>query len=222
MIFNLGFIYESINTTVFASGNENIHQQQTRYNPPVKDEKSSGVFLSMNNINQLLYRSESEISGFKIEVVEIEHWQNDNATILFRGAVDGDFSKKTIVQYAMKTGEVIYRNDSFDNTSANGESVLDSLHFANFSDYLIKALFFLLGLGTCYVIISGNLLWLAKQQKRNADNWSVKIVSQLSSGCFAGAFLATALCFIVTRLLPVSYAEKQTVLCSNADQLSKK
>jgi len=213
VIFNLNIILDTVDTQIFFDGDEESYTQQTRNQ--TKSEPPSGIFMPMIGIDKFIKRSELEILGYKVKLVEIENWQNDNATIKFEGAIKGDFAKTSIVQYRMKSGEITYQNLDVDNAVINGEAVLDALHFASFSDYFVKVIFFFLGLGTCYVIISGNLLWIAKQEKkRNNSLWSINLVKRLSSSFFAGAFMATALCFLVTRLLPVSYESKETILCT--------
>jgi len=214
VLFNLGFIFEDVNIGVFANGDNQIYQQQTSNRAPSKERVPSGIFMPMTGINELIHRSESEIPNFKVSRIEIMNWKNDNATILLTGKIKDDFAKSTQIQYQMKTGEVIFKNTFNNNTWANGTAALDSLHFADFSDRIIKALFFLLGLGTCYVIISGNLFWIAKQEKRYGHTWTVKLVKHLSSSVFAGAFLASALCFISARLFPVNYDNKEMILCA--------
>jgi len=214
VLFNLGFIFEDINIAVFAQGDNQVYQQQTSSRAPLEAQPPSGIFMPMTGINELMRRSESEIPNFKVSRIEIMNWKNDNATILISGKIKDDFAKSTQIQYQMKTGKVIFQNISNNNTSADGMAVLDALHFADFSDRIIKVIFFLLGLGTCYVIISGNLLWIAKQEKRHGHTWTVKLVKRLSSSIFSGAFLATALCFIITRYFPINYENKEMVLCA--------
>jgi len=216
VIFNLAIIFEGVNLVTLFDGNDVALEEATRYTSKIIPP--SGNFMAMDgddiSIDFYLRKSEKDILGFTAKTLEIEGWENDNAKIKFEGHIQGDFAKTSIIQYHMQSGKISYQNLDFDNTYRNGESTMDKLHYGDFAGYPLKIVFFLLGLGTCYVIISGNLLWItAQQKKRQHSAFALKLVKSLSSSVFTGGFVAISLSFILTRLLPISITDKSELIC---------
>ena len=216
VIFNLAIIVNATTTYSLFDGDEEAFQQVRFYTPPSElndNKRPSGNYMDMNQISALIIKSQQDIRNYTVTILEIDHWQHDNASITFWGHVAGDFAKETMIQYRMKDGKVLYKNTQLTNSHHDGVYVMDKLHYGDFGGLPLKLIFFLLGLGTCYVIISGNLLWIEKQQKSRQHSTSgLKLVKNLSSAVFAGSLIATAICFIVTRLLPISITDKADIL----------
>ncbi len=98
-------------------------------------------------------------------------------------------------------------------TSAPTESidrVLFDLHFARFGGYLVKAFYALLSLGVCAVVVTGNLVWLARRDPGLAHAGN-RILSKLTVGGCLGLVLSSAVYFVCNRLLPASLAQRADV-----------
>jgi len=217
VIFNLGIIVEATTAYSLFNGDEEAYQQIRLYNTAKEFSEiktPSGNYMAMDQISALIAKSQQDISNYTVTVLEVDHWQHDNASITFWGHIAGDFAKETIIKYRMKDGEIIYKNTQITNSHHDGVYVMDKLHYGDFGGLPLKMIFFLLGLGTCYVIISGNLLWIEKQKKnRNHSPFGLTLVKNFSIAVFSGSLIATALCFIISRLLPTSIEEKVDILC---------
>jgi hypothetical protein len=81
-----------------------------------------------------------------------------------------------------------------------------TLHFANFGGLLTKALYFVLSIFTCFVIISGVLMW---KQARDKPSYTIKqrtfhhrVTILYFSACFS-LFPATGLLFMMEIIVPM-------------------
>lgn len=82
---------------------------------------------------------------------------------------------------------------------------ISKLHFGSFGGWMAKAIYFLLSMLTCFVIISGVLIW---KEARNKPSYSAsqrkfhhRVTMIYLAACF-GLFPATALLFIAEQALP--------------------
>lgn len=99
------------------------------------------------------------------------------------------------IRYHIATGKELYKTlNNHDNTSRSGLSIVASLHFGDFAGYSFRVLFFILGLGTCYLILPGNLLWIEKRaSQRKFSKFGLRVVKVITSDGF-----------IAARLLPIT------------------
>lgn len=111
------------------------------------------------------------------------------------------------VAYELKSGDEIYVNDPYDCTSyvAAVQDVIIKLHYGNFGGYGLKIIYFAFGILTCFVIVSGVLIWVEARNKRSTAAWKRK-----SNEWVASVFMAISL-----SLYPV------TALAFNLVQLFK-
>lgn len=90
------------------------------------------------------------------------------------------------------------------------------LHYAHFGGYGIKFLYALLALGTCAVIVTGNLVWLERRDQRRTHVGN-RLLERLTAGWCAGLLLATGSAFLVNRglqLWPETGSTEQVVFWS--------
>jgi ACR3 family arsenite efflux pump ArsB len=99
------------------------------------------------------------------------------------------------------------------------EGVLNSLtrlHYADYGGYALKIVSFLLALVTCFVIISGILIWLEARNKKAIPESKRRFnerVGHLYLAMCLSMYPVTALAFIVTKLIPEDMsAQRQTIL----------
>lgn len=97
-----------------------------------------------------------------------------------------------------KTGEELARRAP-EEAGALNEVVqsMQILHFGEFGGVALKWLFFLLGLASCAVILTGNLTWL--EARRRQDRWIEDVLERLTAGVATGMLPATALMFVADR-----------------------
>ncbi|MEM6317836.1 MAG: PepSY-associated TM helix domain-containing protein [Bacteroidota bacterium] len=106
----------------------------------------------------------------------------------------------------MKTGEVLAQTLPYQKTYT--ESVLNlitKLHFGTFGGIALKVVYFILAMLTCFMLISGVLLWqVARDNKKYTPEQRLfqHRVTKIYLAICLGLFPATALIFIANKLVP--------------------
>ena len=88
-------------------------------------------------------------------------------------------------------------------------SLLAGLHVAHFQQPLLRALYFLAGVGGCLMLASGLLYWNAKRRLRLPENRAgLCLVEALTASLIGGLPLATLTLLVANRLLPETLAQR--------------
>jgi len=111
------------------------------------------------------------------------------------------------VTFNLNTGEIVSQTDPADKAyTVSVLSALTKLHFATFGGLLLKIAYFILGMITCFMILSGVLLW---QQARNNKRYTAKQkrfhhrVTKVYLAICLGLFPATAILFLANKFVPM-------------------
>lgn len=83
-----------------------------------------------------------------------------------------------------------------------GQRFLAGLHLIGFHHWVLRWLYFMLGLGSCTMITTGFLFWLECRRKRQGAKFGFRLVDGLTIGSVTGIIIATLAFFIANRLLP--------------------
>lgn len=166
--------------------------------------------LKRQDINNLVDASlehfgRENLTGLMVHVYAYND-QNAHLTINIDKKRTKGFFSNGYMTYRLSDGEIVASKGLDDNTYANGViKVLTNLHFAHFGGYLVKALYFILALITCFVILSGVMVWLEarntkkyEHQKRFNTN-----VGAIYLGASLGLLPAIALFFGMTKVFPL-------------------
>ncbi|MEM8507680.1 MAG: PepSY-associated TM helix domain-containing protein [Bacteroidota bacterium] len=115
---------------------------------------------------------------------------------------DGSFT------YAYKSGELISALEPNTKTYAEGAyGVLIKLHYATYGGVFLKIIYFILAMITCYVILSGVMIWrTARDTKKYSDKQRRfhHRVTKLYLAVTLSLFPAIALIFIANKLVPLA------------------
>lgn len=124
------------------------------------------------------------------------------------------------IVYNVITGEVIRENAPFG--YADGiQPLFAQLHFGRlfkfdqFGNYLVKTLYFLLAIATCFVIISGVLIWLEARNKKSVPEKERKFnetIGHIYLAICLSLFPVTAFSLLVSKLMPQSQYENGGVI----------
>lgn len=161
-------------------------------------------------------------NDFEISEVTIYNHADENMHVVVGGET-GHATKFTglgQVTFHASTRQVVAQKDPFLPTSyLDGvKGALYHLHFGDYGGYAVKGISFLLGLVTCFVIITGILIWLEARNKKSIPEQQRRFNQRLANIYLAiclTMYPVTALSFIVTLLLPHTFDEmRMTVLYS--------
>lgn len=130
---------------------------------------------SSTDINSFISRVENYWPHFNIKSVDLYNYGDANMHIGVSGspAFSKKFTGEGELIFHATSGEIIHKKDPFHHTSyADGAlAVITRLHFGDFGGRSLKVVYFTLGIISCFVIITGILIWLvARDKKHIAEN----------------------------------------------------
>lgn len=94
-------------------------------------------------------------------------------------------------------------------------SIIQRLHYGDYGGYGLKIIYFILGLVTCFVIISGVLIWLVARDKKNIPEYKRKFNAWLVNIYMAiclSIYPITALIFIVVKCFNDPEIDKRALI----------
>ena len=148
---------------------------------PASQSESKKEVANIDVMIQDVYRRTKQYPEFAV----ISHNGKDDSKILFN--VNKDEKKLGNIQYeyAAPSGEFLQQKPSIGTKPSLGSASLDligPLHFGNFSGLLSKFVWVALGFASCYVIITGFGLWMAR--RRETERWHLfeRIVIVFAAG----------------------------------------
>src|SRR5690606_19802303 len=114
------------------------------------------------------------------------------------------------ITYKVTTGEIISKKDPVTQTSYldSVKNILYRLHYGDYGGYALKIVSFLLGIISCFVIISGGMIWLVARDKKNIPEkkrrFNEQVVRIYLAICLS-MYPVTAVSFIAVKVFqPVS------------------
>ncbi len=122
------------------------------------------------NIDQLVAKVKSNWKDFEITRVFIQNYGDANMHVLVEGEMlsHKKFTGIGKVVYRIADGKEIARKNPITQTNYLDvvKNVLYRIHFGDYGGYALKIVSFVLGIITCFVIISGVMIWLVARQKK--------------------------------------------------------
>ena len=187
-------------------GDENKLYKELEYNDP--DYKFDNKKLAAPfNINQLVSKAKSNWSDFEITRVFIQNYGDANMHVLVEGELlsDKKFTGIGKVVYRIADGKEVARKNPVTQNSYIDvvKNVLYRIHFGDYGGYALKIVSFILGIITCFVIISGVMIWLVARQKNNLlekkRRFNAAVVRIYLAICLS-MYPITALAFIGSKI----------------------
>ncbi|WP_276379008.1 PepSY domain-containing protein [Flavobacterium sp. H4147] len=159
------------------------------------------------NINELVAKAKSNWTDFEITRVIIQNYGDINMHLLIEGELPSQkkFTGIGKVIYRVSDGKEIAKKDPI---TQNGyldvvKNVLYRIHFGDYGGYALRIVSFILGIISCFVIISGVMIWLVARQKNNIPEkkrrFNATVVRIYLAICLS-MYPITALAFIGSKL----------------------
>lgn len=161
------------------------------------------------DINFFIDDAYGKWKNINILQVEAVNYGDSSMQIHVEGAArrSDKFASHGELIYGVTTGKVLSDKDPLGAVSYSEvvDEALYTLHFGRFGGYSTKMLYFLLGICSCVVIISGVLIWLVARDKKNVPEKKRKFNQWLVTVYLAiclGMLPVTAAAFIAVKLHP--------------------
>jgi uncharacterized iron-regulated membrane protein len=161
------------------------------------------------DINSFIDDAYNKWNDADIVYVEAINYGDSSMQLHVRGAVDKSkrFTNRGELEYQVADKTVLKNKHPLSPPSYAEvvDDTLYSLHLGRFGGFSVKVLYFLLGICSCVVIISGVLIWLVARDKPNVPERKRKFNQWLATIYLAiclGMFPVTAIAFIAVKLHP--------------------
>lgn len=161
------------------------------------------------DLNYYVDSANKKWEGAIVNHVEVLNYGDSSMQVHIGGLMPPTkkFTSSGELVFDVTSGKIIKEKDpKAPSTYAQvADNALYVLHFGDYGGYATKILYFLLGICSCIVIISGVLIWLVARDKNNVPPKKRKFNMWLSrvylSMCL-GMFPVTAAAFIAVKLNP--------------------
>lgn len=170
----------------------------------------SGEPLQAGSYNQMLAQYREQMPEATPRLLMVEAYGDHNQVVQVSGITDGALVRFLDVKYRSRDGEVVHVNNPI---AESGPLVrtyfsITPLHYALYGGFLIKALYFVLGMALCMMMATGTVIWqLRKSQRHKEGEQGAGIgLALLTAGVCTGMAVATAATFYANKLLPMGGA----------------
>lgn len=170
----------------------------------IPHENTSSDHISLN---ELKYKVDSLYPALNAERVIIRNYRSENglATWLLR---DEGIASAAYVTMRLKDASIIPEASILPESKTYSDSVIEvlgNLHFGHFGGLLIRVVYFILSMITCFMIISGVMIW---RTARDTNQYTLKQrifhhkVTKIYLSICLSMFPAFAIIFIANKLVP--------------------
>lgn len=204
LIFNLVIIYQISFALILYKGDQDaLLADAGIHDLHVEWQNKPTVF---KNIDQLVAKYTDELRH-PPAVVRMYNYGDQSVVMNLIGHVGGTFAQRYEVAVQLSDQHEIYKDDEHQHSAVrHGTDVLAELHFGSFAGIDIRLIFFVLGLAVCVLIVTGNLLWIEKRQKKvNITYRSVSVMTKVTLISTLGVGLACCIAFLMERIIPTSF-----------------
>ncbi len=209
-IFGLTILIFMPYAMVLFGGDQIAMFEKVYPDPALKQYEVKGYIEQSNGVNTFAERTLSSIPDENVEevFVSVSNYQDQNAhfAITVRTNLKSGFFNHIQDVYHIQGGEVVHHKEA---SSAPAYSVavvefIHRIHFADYGNYFVKLLYFLTALLTCFMIMSGVMIWLKARDKiayKHKKKFNQR-VGQIYVGASMGLFPGIALLFLLIKIYP--------------------
>lgn len=203
LIFNLVIIYQIAFAIILYKGDQEALLNDAGVHSVEVEWQSKPQ--QYQHIDHLVEQYRHEF-GHMPAVVRMYNYGDKSAAMHLIGRVDGMFAQRYEVALNLSDDSIIFKDDAKQHSEVrHGVDTLSELHFGGFAGIDLRFIYFILGIAVCALIVTGNMLWIEKRQKRrHASQRSVKLLTHTTLVSTLGVGLACCVAFLAERLLPVS------------------
>ncbi|PIF00959.1 MAG: hypothetical protein CR994_02625 [Maribacter sp.] len=156
------------------------------------------------SVNTLIERTEDLWSGFNVETISVSNFGGADMKYTIYGELD---TKKRFigvgrVAYDAYSGKAMYEKDPNElNYLEDFQVVWGRLHFADFGGITTRIIYFIFGILTCFVIITGVLVYIEARNKK-----SMTLKQRLYTARVGHIYLAICLSMLPVTALSFLFA----------------
>lgn len=202
LIFNLAIIYQIVFALVLYKGDRQALLDDGGY----KVVKAEWVDKAWNKpAIDALYEQTRDKYNVAPRVIRAYNYGDESAVLHFFVSPKNSLTSNYEVAFNLKDNSVYFKRDlETPNVLRTGLSTVSKLHFGDYAGLDLRILYFILGMGVCGLIVTGNLLWIEKRSRqRNQSPKTLAFVNNFTLWSTGGVIIATAMAFLVERVIPL-------------------
>ncbi|AXP81716.1 hypothetical protein CJ739_2644 [Mariniflexile rhizosphaerae] len=122
------------------------------------------------NVNSYAEKTKALWDDFNVTEMHVFNYGNANMHVLVGGHLNYStkFNGTGEAIYKVSSNKLISKKEPSNTTYLDGvKNTLFRLHFGDYGGYALKLVSFVLGIISCFVIISGVMIWLVTRDKKN-------------------------------------------------------
>jgi uncharacterized iron-regulated membrane protein len=175
---------------------------ESYYGVPPRNWADKGPKVDVLSLDELQRRVLEAHPNFETAEISVLHNGHANATVEFRGEIEGVVFGDATIRLSQADGEIIAKQiPGADGAASALHRWMVGLHVAGFGGLGLRLILFFLSLATCATIVTGSWIWLARR-RRKKDTLGYKLLARLTCGVGAGSFVAVAALILASRVLP--------------------
>ncbi|MEM6346186.1 MAG: PepSY-associated TM helix domain-containing protein [Bacteroidota bacterium] len=170
------------------------------------------------SINELYANVQAQYPDYHIHRIAVQNYGKEDALATWNIDDEKGITSSGTLIMRMKDGKILEEYSILPGKKTYTYSVIDyisKLHFASFGGMIIKVLYFILAMITCFMIISGVLIW-----RKARDNKRYTFKQRLFHHRVTKAYLAIclsmypafAIIFLANKLVPMDLAGRVGVV----------
>lgn len=189
-------------------GDQNQLYEDLEYNHPVYEFQNQKLENTIN-LDQYVQEMKEEWGDFRVTETHIFNYGDQNMHAAISGYLGYDTKLNGLGYriYKIADGSITEEKAPIAQTSyLDGvKNMMFRLHFGDYGGYGLRVTSFILGLVSCFVIISGIMIWLVARDKKNIPEkrrkFNQKVANIYMSICLS-MLPVTALEFIIVKFAP--------------------
>ncbi len=211
IVFNLSILYQTSFSELVFQGDLQALSQVSGFDVPALPEPS-GHPMNWQNIDLAVEHANQALPGAKVYLAKFWGFGDQHAQMQLRLVDTRHVSERLTIDYPLDNYLNYQAEHVLDNPVQASYHIFKQLHYGSFGGITLQFIYFLLGLGCCYLILSGNLIWLEKRStNRKQSQQSFNVVRAMTLGLSVGVLIAVGLCFAAARILPDAFAQREAL-----------
>lgn len=187
-------------------GDQNKLYQDLEYSSIPHDYKYTPL-QAPYPIDKLVMEAKNKWPNFDLTTVKIENYGDSNMHLTVEGELgyNTQFTGIGKLVYQIASGKVITVKDPYTQTTYldSVKNILYRIHYGDYGGYALKIISFILGIISCFVIISGVMIWLVARDKKGVPEkkrrFNRRVVHIYLAICLS-MYPITALTFIAVKI----------------------
>lgn len=211
--FMIKLLLVAPNVMVIYNGNQKELYKDLGYTPTNYEFHQQKTEKNVD-YNSYLKKVQKQWPSFNTTKILIQNFGDTNEHMTLEGHSNRNikFNGFGKITYKTSNQQIVFQKKPSETTSylESVKNILYRIHYGDYGGYLLKIISFLLGITSCFVIISGVMIWLVARDKKNVPEkrkrFNQKVVLIYLAICLS-MYPITALSFIAVKVFAAQMSQ---------------